>query len=111
MEHTCLPTCITNHQVAIRERYVRQWTCPICSLPDLADPDTAQQYLHLLGLLVGLFVCLVVCLFVCLFLCFFASLLVFLLNLVLPPLFKLFFTDTIFSLSHPERITVGLKHD
>ncbi|XP_005111217.1 E3 ubiquitin-protein ligase lubel [Aplysia californica] len=44
--------CLTlNFEVDIREKHVRQWTCPICSLPDLNDTDVASEYLHFLSML------------------------------------------------------------
>ncbi|BFZ13030.1 hypothetical protein BsWGS_16069 [Bradybaena similaris] len=44
--------CLTkNFEIGIREKHVRHWTCPLCSLPDMNDADIASDYLHLLILM------------------------------------------------------------
>ena len=42
-----------NFEVAIREKYVRNWVCPICQAPNLEDEAAAQSYFEFLQLLVS----------------------------------------------------------
>ncbi|KAH9494612.1 E3 ubiquitin-protein ligase rnf31 [Bulinus truncatus] len=47
----CQDCLSKNFEVAIREKHVRHWTCPLCAMPDLNDADVASDYLQFLTLL------------------------------------------------------------
>ena len=42
-----------NFEVAIREKHVRNWCCPVCEQPPLDDEQMAHEYFEFLALLVG----------------------------------------------------------
>ena len=42
-----------NFEVAIREKYVRNWGCPLCQAPNLEDEFAAQSYFEFLQMLVN----------------------------------------------------------
>ncbi|RUS89414.1 hypothetical protein EGW08_002851, partial [Elysia chlorotica] len=46
----CQECFVSHFEVAIREKHVRHWVCPQCSLPDLSDLDEASNYLQFLGM-------------------------------------------------------------
>ncbi|KAK6982277.1 E3 ubiquitin-protein ligase rnf31, partial [Biomphalaria glabrata] len=47
----CQECLSENFTVVIREKHVRHWTCPLCSMPDLSDVEVASDYLQFLTLL------------------------------------------------------------
>ncbi|XP_067651043.1 E3 ubiquitin-protein ligase RNF31-like isoform X2 [Haliotis asinina] len=48
--------CLRKHfEISIKEKHVRNWTCPVCSLPDFND-ENVSDYLNLLGLMLNTFV-------------------------------------------------------
>ncbi|CAL1532737.1 unnamed protein product, partial [Lymnaea stagnalis] len=47
----CEQCLATNFEIVIREKHVRHWTCPLCSLPDLNDTEIASDYLQFLTML------------------------------------------------------------
>ncbi|XP_071091863.1 E3 ubiquitin-protein ligase RNF31-like isoform X1 [Haliotis cracherodii] len=48
--------CLSRHfEISIKEKHVRNWTCPVCSLPDFND-ENVSDYLNLLGLMLNTFV-------------------------------------------------------
>ncbi|XP_059156030.1 E3 ubiquitin-protein ligase lubel-like isoform X2 [Physella acuta] len=52
----CAECLYGNFEIAIREKHVHHWTCPLCSLPDLNDTDVASDYLQFLTLLLRPFI-------------------------------------------------------
>lgn len=43
--------CLTqNFEVAVREKHVRNWVCPLCDAPQLQDEKIASEYFEFLSL-------------------------------------------------------------
>jgi hypothetical protein len=47
-------SCVKGYfEVAIREKYVRNWCCPLCDAPGLEDEARASSYFEFLSLIVS----------------------------------------------------------